>query len=155
MGADDFMPAICWTRYFMKTQGCGVKDNVLFQDNKSSILLEKNGKASSSKRTNHNNIRYFFITDRVSKEEVSVVWCPTGDMIGDYATKPLQGALFRKFRDQIMGVTPARGLVPGKTDSGVGKTETSKTKPSKGEVKSLVPPGKTIRLHWRPKLTSM
>jgi hypothetical protein len=22
---------------------------------------------------------------------VSVVWCPTGDMIGDYATKPLQG----------------------------------------------------------------
>jgi hypothetical protein len=30
VGADDFMPAICWTRYFMKGQGCGVKDNVLF-----------------------------------------------------------------------------------------------------------------------------
>jgi hypothetical protein len=91
VGADDFMPAICWTRYFMKAQGYGVKDNILFQDNKSSILLEKNGKASSSKRTKHVNIRYFFITDRVSKEEVSVVWCPKGDMIGDYATKPLQG----------------------------------------------------------------
>jgi hypothetical protein len=49
----------------MKAQGYGVKDNVLFQDNKSSILLEKNGKASSSKRTEHINIRYFFITDRV------------------------------------------------------------------------------------------
>jgi hypothetical protein len=47
VGADDFMPAICWTRYFMKVQGYGVKDNVLFQDNKSSVLLEKNGKASS------------------------------------------------------------------------------------------------------------
>jgi hypothetical protein len=63
-------------------------------------------------------------------------------MIGDYTTKPLQGALFQKFRDQIMGVTPARDPGPGKTDSGVGKTETSKTKPSKGKVKSLVLPGK-------------
>jgi hypothetical protein len=74
MGADDFLPAICWTRYFMKAQGYGVKDNVLFQDNKSSILLEKNGKASSSKRTKHINIRYFFITSRVKEEELSVVW---------------------------------------------------------------------------------
>ena len=60
------------------------------------ILLEKNGKSSSGKRTKHINIRYFFVTDRVQKGEVSVVWCPTGDMIGDYATKPLQGTLFRK-----------------------------------------------------------
>jgi hypothetical protein len=78
----------------MKAQGYNVQDNILFKDNKSSILLEKNGKASISKRTKQINIRYFFITDRVSKEEVSVVWCPTGDMIGDYVTKPLQAALF-------------------------------------------------------------
>jgi hypothetical protein len=108
VGADDFMPSICWTRYFIKAQGYDVKDNVLFQDNKSSILLDKNGKASSSKRTKHINIRHFFITDRVSKEAVSMVWCPTGDMIGDYTTKLLQGDLLREFRDQIMGVTPAR-----------------------------------------------
>jgi hypothetical protein len=142
VGADDFMPAICWTRYFMKAQGYDVKDNVLFQDNKSSILLEKNGKASSSKRMKHINIRYLFITNRVSKENVSVVWCPTGDMIRDYATKPLQGALFWKFRDHIMGVTPARDPGPGKTNGGVGKTETNKSKPKKGKVICLVPPGK-------------
>jgi hypothetical protein len=55
----------------MKAQGYGVKDNIVFQDNKSSILLEKNGKASGSKRskrTKHINIRYFSITDRVKKE---------------------------------------------------------------------------------------
>jgi hypothetical protein len=63
-------------------------------------------------------------------------------MIGDYATKPLQGALFRKFRDQIMGVTPARHPGPGKTNGGVGKTETNKSKPKKGKVIRLVPPGK-------------
>jgi hypothetical protein len=66
--ADGFIPAIYWTRYFMKAQGYGVKDNVLFQDNKSSILLESNGKDSSSKRTKHISTRYFFITDIVSKE---------------------------------------------------------------------------------------
>jgi hypothetical protein len=142
VGADYFMPSIFWTRYFVKAQGYGVRDKNLFQDNKSSILLENNGKASSSKRTKHINIRYFFITVRVSKEEVLVVWCPTGDMIGDCATKPLQGALFRKFRDQIMGLTPARDPGPGKTDSGVSKTETNKIKPNKGKVIRLVPPGK-------------
>jgi hypothetical protein len=73
---------------------------------------------------------------------VSIVWCPTGDMIGDYMTKPLQGALFRKFRDQIMGVTPAQYRGPGNTDSSFRKTEISKTNPSKCKVKSLVPPGK-------------
>jgi hypothetical protein len=60
-------------------------------------------------------------------------------MIGDFATKPLQGALFRKFRDQIMGVTPARDPGPEKTDSNVGKI---KNKPKKGKAKRLIPPGK-------------
>jgi hypothetical protein len=78
----------------------------LYQDNQSAILLEKNGKASSGKRTKHINIRYFFVTDRIRAKELSVEWCPTGDMIGDFMTKPLQGALFRRFRDLLMGVHP-------------------------------------------------
>ena len=113
VGADDFMPAICWTRYFLLAQGYHVNDNVLFQDNQSAMLLEKNGKASSTKRTKHINIRYFFITDRINQGEVSLEWCPTGDMIGDYMTKPLQGDLFRTFRDQIMGVVPTKDPGPG------------------------------------------
>ncbi len=127
VGADDFMPTICWTRYFLLAQGYDIKDNILFQDNKSSILLEKNGKASSSKRTKHINIRCFFITDRVSQGEVSIAWCPTGDMIGDYATKPLQGALFRKFRDQIMGVTSIQDPGPGKVKPVSAKVQSKKT----------------------------
>jgi hypothetical protein len=54
--ADDFMQSICWTQYFMEAQGYQVQDTILFQDNKSAILLEKNGKALSSKRTKHVNI---------------------------------------------------------------------------------------------------
>jgi hypothetical protein len=52
------------------------------------------------------------------------------------------GALFQKLRDQIMGVTPARDPEPGKTNGGVGKTETKKIKHKKGKVIRLVLPGK-------------
>jgi hypothetical protein len=61
VGVDDMMPIIIWTRYFLLGQGYGVVENLLLQDNKSSILLERNGKASSGKRTRHINIHYFFI----------------------------------------------------------------------------------------------
>jgi len=114
VSVDDCMPSICWTRYFVLAQGYGVNENLLFQDNRSAILLEKNGKASSSKRTKHIHIRYFFVTDRIKNKELSVMWCPTADMIGDFFTKPCQGALFIKFRDQIMGVVPAADPGPGK-----------------------------------------
>ncbi len=90
------MLAICWPLYFMEAQGYQVFDNVLFQDNRIAILLDKNGKASSSKCMKHVNIRYFVITNCADNVDVSLVWCPTGDMIGDYMTKPLQGTLFWK-----------------------------------------------------------
>jgi Trk-type K+ transport system membrane component len=51
VGVDDMMPSILWTRNFLQSQGYGVKEAIIYQDNKSAILLEKNGKASSSKRT--------------------------------------------------------------------------------------------------------
>ena len=108
------MPAMCWTRYFMEAQGYDVTENIGFQDSKSAILLEKNGKASSTKRTKHINIRYYFITDRVRNGELTIQWCPAGDMIGDFMTKALQGALFKKFRDQIMGAIPVQMPGPGK-----------------------------------------
>jgi hypothetical protein len=59
---DDCRPAICWTRYFMDAQQYYIQENIVFQDNRSSMLLKKNEKASSSKRTKHINIRYFFVT---------------------------------------------------------------------------------------------
>ena len=68
-----------------------IQDNVIYQDNQSAIRLEKNGKQSSSKRTRHINIRYYFITDRIMKQEASMEFFPTFDMIGDYFTKALQG----------------------------------------------------------------
>ncbi len=124
VGVDDMMPIIIWTCYFLLSQGYGIVENLLLQENKSSILLEQNRKASSSKRTRHINIRYFFITDQVNMKEISPHWCPTKDMVTDFWTKPLQGSHFRKLRDYIMG--RVRCVKP-KADSGsMGKASKKK-----------------------------
>jgi hypothetical protein len=104
VAADDFMPIILWTNYFLEAQGYGHQDTILYQDNQSAILLEKNGRKSSSKRTKHLNCRFYFITDRINSNELSVAYCPTEEMVGDFFTKPLQGKLFYKFRKLIMNL---------------------------------------------------
>jgi histone deacetylase 1/2 len=107
VGVNDVMAQILWTGYFLEAQqGYGVKDSIINQDNQSAILLEKNGRASSGKRTRHINIQYFFLADRVASKEVLIQYCPTGEMIADFFTKPLQGSLFQKFRDFIMNYAP-------------------------------------------------
>ncbi len=100
------MSLIIWLQNFLKAQGYVVVDNILHQDNRSAILLERNGKMSSGKRTKHIAIRYFFVMDRIRSEEISPKWCPTGAMIADFLTKPLQGAMFWKFRNLLMEVVP-------------------------------------------------
>jgi hypothetical protein len=103
VGADDVSDKVLWTKLFLEAQGVPIKKNYLYQDNKSAILLEVNGKKSSGKRTRAMNIRYFFLTDQIAQGQVEIIYCPTGDMVADYFTKPLQGALFQKFRRIIMG----------------------------------------------------
>ena len=98
------IPAVCWTRYFLEAHDYNVTENIVYQDNQSAILLEKNINASGSNRTNHKNLGLFFVANRINKKEVTVEWCPTNGTTGDFMTKPLQGNLFRKFRDLIMGV---------------------------------------------------
>ena len=105
VAADDSMPSIVWTLYFLEEQGYGINEKILYQDNQSAMLLERNGRASSSKRTRHINIRYCFVTDRILAGELNVSYCPTLNMIGDYFTKPIQGSLFCKFRNTILGIT--------------------------------------------------
>mmetsp|Transcript_34004 Transcript_34004/g.65363 ORF Transcript_34004/g.65363 Transcript_34004/m.65363 type:complete len:106 (-) Transcript_34004:390-707(-) len=56
VGVDDASSQILWTNYFIKAQGYQINETLVYQDNQSAILLEKNGKQSSGKRTRHMNI---------------------------------------------------------------------------------------------------
>ena len=107
VGVNDAMPQIVWTRNFLQAQGYNLGPSDINQDNQSAMLLEKNCKASSGRRTRHINIRYFFVTDRVAKGEMVIKYCPTKEMLADFLTKALQGTPFRQFRGTIMNSDPA------------------------------------------------
>lgn len=110
------LPKHIWYRYFRIAQGEADHPDrliakkhknggdILYQDNESAMLLETNGRMSAGKGSKHIHIRYFFVTDRVTKGEITVEHCPTENMIADYFTKPLQGKLFNKFRNLILGI---------------------------------------------------
>jgi hypothetical protein len=103
VGVDDVATMVLWTKLFMEAQGHQINQNIIYQDNRSAILLETNGKKSAGKRSRALNIRYFFITDQVEKGNIEIRYCPTEQMIADYHTKPLKGSKFDEFRTMILG----------------------------------------------------
>ena len=107
IGVYDIMPQLVWTGNFMRAQGMDIRKVVLIQDNTSTILLENNGCASSTKQTKHIDIRYFYVKEKVDSKDVIVEYCPTEHMRADFFTKPLHGNLFKRLRSQIMGFDPS------------------------------------------------
>jgi hypothetical protein len=51
VGVNDATTMILWTRLFMEEQGYPIDKNILYQDNKSAILLETNDRKSAGKRS--------------------------------------------------------------------------------------------------------
>jgi hypothetical protein len=105
IAVDDRIGKVLWTKRFIEAQGFEVKLNIVYQDNTSTMKLENNGKASSGKRTRHFDIKYFYVTDLIARDEVEVIYCPTDDMLADYMTKALTGSKFHFFRDLLMNLT--------------------------------------------------
>jgi hypothetical protein len=71
---------------------------MIFQDNMSSLSLEKNGRVSSLKWTKHIKAKYFLIKDYYDSGEKDLRYCPTDVMWADVLAKPLQGQKFRDMR---------------------------------------------------------
>ena len=104
VAADEAVGPMLWTKRFLEAQGYEIKDNVLYQDNQSAMLLESNGRKSAGKRSRHLNIRLFFVADQKAKGHIDIKFCPTDQMVGDYMTKPLHGSKFKEFRRKIMNM---------------------------------------------------
>ncbi len=79
---------------FMKDQGYDL-ETIIKEDNKSTILLMKNGRLSSGKRTKHLDIRYFYVKDLIDRGVISVEHCNTNDMIADFLQSPSKGNAFK------------------------------------------------------------
>ena len=60
IAVDDVSGQVLWTKYFLESQGYRCTESIIYQDNKSVMLMETKGKVSTTKRTKHINVRYFF-----------------------------------------------------------------------------------------------
>ena len=98
------LPKCVWFRYFRIQQGDEPVEDVLMQDNKSAMILQKNWPFSTRKGSQHINVKYFFATDKIKDKELKMMHCPTEEMIADYNSKPLQGQLFYDSRNRLMGL---------------------------------------------------
>ena len=100
----DVLGMILWCKYFIEAQGYTIESNVLYQDNKSTILLAKNGRMSAGKNSKHIKNRFFLIADKVAQDDVEVRHMGTKSIWADVNTTPIQRALFRTFRHHMTGV---------------------------------------------------
>jgi len=101
IAVNDVLPTVQWASLFMRDQGYDL-ETIIKENNRSTMLLLKNGRLSSGKRTKHLNIRYFYVQDLIQRGIVKIEHCKTEDMIADFFTKPLQGERFRILRDVIL-----------------------------------------------------
>jgi hypothetical protein len=90
-----------FARQFAKYQGYEKAPAVIFQDNESAINLAKKG-FTSSHRSRHINIKYFWITNRIKGNQLAIKYCSTDDMAADILTKPLTGVKFQFMRNLLL-----------------------------------------------------
>ena len=83
------------------SQGLLCEPAMIDQDNQSTLAMLDRGQATGP-TSRHINIRYFWLTDRISAGEVQVRFMQTEDMTADVLTKPLQGNLFYKHRSTLL-----------------------------------------------------
>ncbi len=70
--------------------------NVVFQDNMSTMRLAINGFLSSSSPTRDIKSRYYLIKEKVDEGEVDIQYCPTERMCSNVLNKSKQGTSFKK-----------------------------------------------------------
>ena len=94
VGVDDALPTVLWSLYFIQEQGYDMSHATIYQDNKSAILLERNGKMSSRKGSKYIKMKYFFATDCIQAGDIKVEHMPTKKMWIDVNTNlPNKGDL--------------------------------------------------------------
>ena len=103
VGVGKIIGKLMWFQEFIKMHGFAPGRTTLFQDNQSDMLLETKGKASSTKKNHHINIRYVHVADLVAKGRFGVEYCNTKKIVAYFFTKPLQGEKFLKFKKLILG----------------------------------------------------
>lgn len=92
---------VVWVRQLLEDFGVPQsKPTVIYEDNKSCIEMV-NGR-SNHQASKHINPKFHFTRDKLKDGVIKVEHMPTGEMIADMLTKPLNAETFRKFKDLIL-----------------------------------------------------
>ena len=73
----EYIPYNLWLMVLLKEQGYEINDDVVFQENKSVIFMDKNGRNSCTVKSRHVNVRCFSVKYRIDKGEVIIEYFPT------------------------------------------------------------------------------
>jgi len=127
IAVDDALPIVQWASLFMKDQGYDL-EMVVKEDNRSTMLLMKNGRLSSGKRMKHLDIRYFYVQDLLNRGAIKIEHCNMEYMVADFFTKPLQGQRFQVLRDIILNqenisVSQYRSMLGNSGENNIVETE--------------------------------
>ena len=86
---------------FLTAQGEQLSAPDIKQDNQGTMTMLAKG-SSSSGRSCHINIRYFWLKERLDHKEIKLSYMRTDDMVADILTKPLQGKKFYALRKMLL-----------------------------------------------------
>ena len=101
VGISDALSQVLWTREYLLQAGLAIGPAIVYQDNQSDIFFATKSR-STSERSRHIKIRFFFVAHYIATNEIKIEYMPTGQMIADVLTKPL-GTLFKIFADKLTG----------------------------------------------------
>ena len=91
-----------WMRQLLSDIGHKAdKPTLLYEDNQGAIDIAKNQRFHS--RTKHIDITFHFIRERISSNEIKLVYCESESMLADIMTKGLSKIRFEKLR-YMLGV---------------------------------------------------
>lgn len=90
---------LLWLRKLMATFQGSVQCGILRCDNQGALALMRN--PTSHARAKHIDVCHHFVRERVSRGDLKVEYCQTGDMIADIMTKALTKAKHEKFMAEL------------------------------------------------------
>jgi hypothetical protein len=98
---DDSFQHLLWFRQVVEFMGYKQNPAVMYQDNKSTIIVCESGHSKNGK-LKHMAIRYYFIHGQLERNIAQLRYCKSADMIADLLTKPLAPQQFKKLRDKML-----------------------------------------------------
>ena len=97
----DMLPQILWIQHLLTDLGYDKQTSVIYQDNKSTIMLTERGKTNKGK-SKYISLRYFYAKEQIDKKKVKLEYLPSAEMLADYLTKPLVGTQHNLLRDKLL-----------------------------------------------------